>query len=370
MDDRATVIVDEDLLDAAISVFSSRLPPDWSVEKTRLGGADEDRDLLIKAPYGTAQAAFLVETRRDLAPRDVQAFSDDFTRRLRRQAGEMPILLIAPYLSPRTREALADEHVSYVDLTGNIRIALRNPPMFIETQGAQRDPAAPTRGRGIRGAKAGAVMRVLIDVRPPYSGADIARAAGVNEGYASRILDSVEDEGLIERPRRGPILEVDWEALIRRRAEVVDLLKPTGTYRFVARNGPAEVLGQLREAGNERSFVVTGSFAAARLAPVAAPGMLILYAMEPRRLADELGSMPVEFGADVILVRPDNEVVFQRAEPDGNLLWAAPSQVAIDCLSGGGRMPAEGEAVIGWMRANEEGWRLPSIRTVLEPLGG
>ncbi len=361
---------DENLLDAALAILSSRLPADWSVEKTRLGGADEDRDLLIKAPSGTPQAAILVETRRDFTPRDAETFSDDFTRRLRRQAGELPVLLIAPYLSPRTRELLAREQISYVDLTGNIRIALRNPPMFIETQGALRNPAAPARARGIRGAKAGAVVRVLIDVRPPYSGAEIARVAKVNEGYASRILDSLEDEGLIERPGRGPIVDVDWESLIRRRAEVVDLLKPTGTYRFVARNGPASVLDQLREMPDERSFVVTGSFAAARLAPVAAPAMLVLYAMEPRRLADRLGLMPVEFGADVILVRPDNEVVFQRAEPDGNLLWAAPSQVAIDCLAGGGRMPAEGEAVIGWMGANEEAWRLPSIRSLLEPLGG
>jgi hypothetical protein len=370
MADRAAGFVDEDLLDAAITVFSSRLPPDWSVEKTRLGGADEDRDLLIKGPFGSPQAPILVETRRDFSPRDIQAFTDDFIRRLRRQAGEMPVLLIAPYLSPRTRELLAGEQISYIDLTGNIRIALRNPPVFIETQGSQRSSAGPARGRGIRGAKAGAVARALIDVRPPYSGAEIARVAGVNEGYASRILDSLEDEGIIERPGRGPIMEVDWEALIRRRAEVVDLLKPTGTYPFVARNGPAEVLDQLRSIARKGSVAATGSFAAARLAPVAAPAMLILYAMEPRRLADGLGLMPVEFGADVILVRPDNEVVFQRAEPDGNLLWAAPSQVAIDCLSGGGRMPAEGEAVIGWMRANEEAWRLPSIRTVLEPLGG
>jgi hypothetical protein len=365
-----TRVIQDELLAGAVAVLSSRLPPGWSVERIRLGGAEEDRDLLITAPGGTAQAAILVEARRDFAPRDVQAFSDDFTRRLRRQAGDMPLLLIAPYVSPRTRELLAREQINYVDLTGNIRIALRNPPMFIEAQGAQRDPTAPVRGRGIRGAKAGAILRVLIDVRPPYSGAEIARAAKVNEGYVSRILDSLVDEGLIERPGRGPITEVDWEALIRRRAEVVDLLKPTGAFRFVARNGLTEVLERLKQIPNERSFVITGSFAAARLAPVTAPALLVLYAVEPRRLAEELRLMPVEFGADVVLVRPDNEVVFQRTDRDGSLSWAAPSQVAMDCLSGGGRMPAEGEAVIAWMRANEEAWRLPSIRSLLELLGG
>lgn len=52
MTPRTPGLTDEELLDAALAALSSRLPPDWSVERTRLGGADEDRDLLIKAPYG------------------------------------------------------------------------------------------------------------------------------------------------------------------------------------------------------------------------------------------------------------------------------------------------------------------------------
>lgn len=165
-------------------------------------------------------------------------------------------------------------------------------------------------------------------------------------------------------------MEVDWPALIRRRAEVVDLFVPGGTNRFVARNGPAQVLDQLREMKGDRPVAITGSFAAVRLAPVAAPALLVLYATEPRAVAADLALMPVEFGADVIVVRPENDVVFQRSQSEGRLRWAAPSQVAIDCLSGVGRMPAEGEALIDWMRANEETWRVPSIRSLLEAVGG
>ena len=36
---------------------------------------------------------------------------------------------------------------------------------------------------------------------------------------------------------------------------------------------------------------------------------------------------------------------------------AAPPQVAADLLNGPGREPAEGEYLIEWMKANEEGWR-------------
>jgi hypothetical protein len=41
--------------------------------------------------------------------------------------------------------------------------------------------------------------------------------------------------------------------------------------------------------------------------------------------------------------------------------YVAPTQVALDCLSGNGRMPAEGEAVLSWLEANEAAWRVPSL---------
>jgi hypothetical protein len=47
------------------------------------------------------------------------------------------------------------------------------------------------------------------------------------------------------------------------------------------------------------------------------------------------------------------------------MAWAAPSQVAIDCLSGSGRMPSEGEALLEWMRRHEGRWRCQSIDELL-----
>lgn len=355
-----------ELLDAAIALLTSRLPADWSLEKAGMGGDENERDLLLKGPLGASQAPILVEARLGFAPRDVQSLLGGLMRRLRKQTGEIPILLIAPYLSPRARQLLTEEQISYADLTGNVRIVVRQPAVFVELEGAQRDPTSRSRFRGIRGAKAGAVLRVLIDVRPPYTGVDIARAANVNEGYVSRILDSLEDEALIGRGDLGPVSEVDWPALIRRRARELDLFNRAEGQRFVARNGPRRTLESLAEMENEREFVITGSFGAERLAPVAAPAVLVAYAADPGGVAEKLELMPVESGADVILIRPGNDVVFRRAERDRGLLWAAASQVAIDCLAGSGRMPAEGEAVIGWMRENEERWRLPSIRDAFE----
>lgn len=39
------------------------------------------------------------------------------------------------------------------------------------------------------------------------------------------------------------------------------------------------------------------------------------------------------------------------------ITYAAASQVAVDLLTGPGRGPAEGDALIEWMEQNEDAWR-------------
>lgn len=353
-----------EILDAAIDALKQRLPPSWSIEKTALGNDPEPRNLTIKSPQ--TQAAILTEAKSEVSARDVQILFGGPWKRWRTQMGNQPILLIAPYIGPRVRQLLIEENVSFLDLTGNIRIALDYPGVFIEARGAERDPTATKPRRGLRGAKVGAVVRVIIDVAPPYTGAEIARAANVNEGYASRILDTLVDEGLIERERAGPVTGADWPGMIRRRAQALDLFRSPGTSTFIARQGSRRLLEDITTRRVDPMPTVTGSFAAVRLAPVAGPALLVMYSLKPRDLAAELELLPAETGGDTVLIRPDNEVVFERSMKAGGLVWAAPSQVAIDCLAGNGRMPAEGEAVVEWMRENEAEWRLPSISALNE----
>ncbi|HAM01229.1 MAG TPA: hypothetical protein DCQ30_03230, partial [Acidimicrobiaceae bacterium] len=104
-----------------------------------------------------------------------------------------------------------------------------------------------------------------------------------------------------------------------------------------------------------------GSFVAARIAPVAAPSLLVVYTMTPTDLAEKLDLLPSDAGTNTVLIRPDNDVPFWNAEISDGLRTAALSQVAMDCWAGVGRMPSEGEALISWMQANEEQWRHPSI---------
>ncbi len=353
---------ERELVEAAVRVLSSRLPASWSVAAQPSTGDAGGADLLVGGPSSGGQTLVLVEATVRAAPRDIEALLGGPWRRLRRKMGNQPILLVAPYVGERVRDLLVEENISYVDLTGNVRISLDYPGIFIETQGATSDASATKQRTSLRGAKAGGVARVLVDAAPPYSAAEIAAAAGVNEGYLSRILATLQDEGLIDRELFGPVTRVDWAALIRRRAQSADLFRRGRSFRYIARQGAAALLEELRQRPpSSPSPTITGSFAAARLAPVAAPALLVLYTPVAEALATELGLLPTDAGADTVLIQPENDVVFTGCEREGGIGWAAPSQVVIDCLSGSGRMPSEGEAVLEWMREHERRWRLPAI---------
>jgi hypothetical protein len=134
---------------------------------------------------------------------------------------------------------------------------------------------------------------------------------------------------------------------------------------LIARRGAQALLDELASKKLEPSPTITGSFAAARLAPVAPPALLVAYTSTPRQLGEDLELLPAEAGADVLLIKPADQSVLRGSAFEEGLRWAAPSQVAIDCLAGRGRMPVEGEAVISWMQREQSHWRYPSLATLM-----
>lgn len=351
------------MVQAATVWLRERLPASWEVSPAArtpftLGDAlIEAVDL--RGPNGVS-TTMAVEATTTFLPRDVHRLFTGISKTLRALAGNIPILLVAPWLSQRTRELLAAEGMNYLDLTGNALVRLDNPTVYIQTQGASRDPSPPPRGKArVQGPKAGRLLRLLIDVRPPYGVRELATSAGLAVSYVSRILSTLDDEALIERFERGDIKLVDVERLMLRWAETYDFFSSNRAQRYLAPGGASQALGQLQTV--EIRTAITGSFAAVRLAPVAVPALLALYVEDPRVLVDALGLIPADQGANVALLTPFDPVVWTRTSFVDGHTFVAPSQAAVDCLTGNGRMPAEGEALLQWMAENESLWRLDTL---------
>jgi hypothetical protein len=363
---------EKSLINRAISWLQINLPETWKAEaasQTVVSPGQSRSPRIIDAlitltpPQQNGGVSLLVEAKSTFAPRDAEQLFSGVARQLRNLNSNYPILVVAPWLSERTQEVLTKEDINYLDLTGNVRIALNYPPVFITHKGASRNPApSPRAPARLKGPKAGRLARLLIDVAPPYGVSEIAVATGLAPGYVSRLLTSLDDDALIERAQRGQVVSVNISQLLRRWTQTYDVFKSNEASSFVAPQGPEEVLGRLTSLPSSSPTVaVTGSFSAVRFAPVAAPSLLVLYCSEPDTLAKELQLLPADRGSNVALLRPFDPVVWERTTEESGVKYAAVSQTAADCLTGNGRMPAEGDALTTWMEINQSQWRLPSI---------
>jgi hypothetical protein len=361
-----------EIIDAAVSWLNLALPTGWVAERSSLSVSGPNNreattiDPVITLNGSNSSATFVVEARQSVSPRDVERLMAGLSRTLRAFAN-VSVLVVAPWLSARTQELLRRDEINYVDLTGNAWIRADYPAVFIRTVGAARNPEpAERQAARLRGPKAGRLVRALVDVRPPYGVRELAEAIGLTAGYVSRLLDALDRDALVDRSRKGEVVAVDYAQLLRRWVETYDVLKSNDARRYLAPDGPRKALSRLSSLPSPSQVAVTGSFAAGRIAPVAAPALLLAYATDVAATADALNLLPTDEAANVILLRPYDDAVWSRLDRDDDVSFVAPSQAAADCLTGTGRMPAEGEALLAWMVDNEGSWRAPTLRDAIE----
>lgn len=332
------------LVQSASRVLDGRLPGGWT-QRIRLDKRAADRSnaaLYVTGPDGT-KARLTVETRAQLVPRAVE----DIKARSAASPSSAPTLVVSTFLTPSTRERLRAANLNFLDLTGNVRLVLARPGLYVETRGADVDPS-PKRppGRSLRGAKAARIVRTLCDFELPLSISNVADKANVDISYASRLVEWLSQEALLDRKPRGAVESVDTPALIRRWAQNYTVLTANDARSFLDARGIEHLVRSVLDGSIGGRYAITGSIAANRIAPIAPARLAMLYVDDVELAASRLGLRPTEVGANVILLSPFDDVVFDRTWIDNDLMLAAPSQVAADLLTSPGRAPSEAEAIL------------------------
>lgn len=343
------------LRETAEAIIGS-LPSRWSgraVGEPTTAGARADLLIRIESPAGE-ELRLVLEARRALEPREVEAAASG-ARSVAAFTGGVPVIT-SGYLSPRTRDLLADEDIGFADTTGNIRIASDSPGLFILMTGAQRDPWPRTEGlQSLRGRGSSRAVRAIVDFTPPFGIRELAERSGASPASLSRVVGLLEREALVVRDRRGPITDVDWQGVLRRWSGDYDQLRSNTVSRYLAPRGLGDL--QQRIPGISLSVATTGAFAAQKFDPVAPARSAALYVTDPIGVADALDLRETDAGANVILLEPYDPVVFDRTLQRDGLTTVAASQLAVDLLTGPGREPSQGEAILQWMKGNEHAWR-------------
>ncbi len=340
---KANYVIEANTLQRGLQLLTVRLPPGWKVSLVRSPAPRGPDAIWEIAGPDNVNTRLAIEAKKRVFPRDVPA--------LKAHIGLWPgpVLIVAAFLSPSTRQRLKEEDLNYLDTTGNLRLVLARPGLFVETRGADADPSpqAPP-SRSLRGAKAGRLVRTLCDFGPPLPISDVAAKAGVDVSYASRVVEWLAREALVRREPRGPVVAVDRAALIRRWAEDYSVLTSNRAESYLDPRG----LDNLQKGLARMTFryAVTGSLAAVRLAPIAPARLGMIYVDDPDAAASELGLRPAEAGANVMLLAPFDRVVFERTRQDSGIAFVAPSQAVVDLFTSPGRAPSEAEALLDWLQ--------------------
>ncbi|WP_328447233.1 hypothetical protein [Amycolatopsis sp. NBC_00438] len=372
VDDEPAAQSTKEVLAAGLAALEQLLGHGWKVaqltdERSALPSAIFDARVQVTPPDSSPYTELLVEVRsKPLSPREVLNRTVPMITVLRQAQSRVALLVISPWLSPRTQEVLRKHDIAYLDLTGNVSLAVTYPAIRIHTQGASRAPSRETSTRSVTlaGPRAGRIVRFLADYLPPYRASEIVTQANVSAPWVSRLLGQLEDQLLIQREGRD-IVEVRWPELLRARADAYTLLRPGNHEQMVAPSGAKAVLDRLRNIpsllSGSPNIAVTGSYAARTIAPHTVGGQLMLYVDHLPHVIDEwqeqLGLIRVDEHPDVLLLRAPDTAVFDRYRVVDGVTQVGYSQLVLDSLTGTGRMPAEGETILKVL-SEDESWRV------------
>jgi len=307
--------------------------------------------VLILSSPDQRLATVRLEFKQQLEPRSVPDLE-----RVATEGRPYPLVVGAPFLSPRVRNLLTEARIGYADLTGNLRITLREPALYIEAEGARKNPSREPRPlQSLKGRAVARVLRALCDFRPPYTTTELAERSRASVPTASRVVNLLKREKLLTTQGRGLVREVEWAELIREWSRDYSVLKSNVAEQFLAPRGLEDLRKRL--ASTTLRYAATASLAARIPTSVAPVRLAMLYVDDPMALRELLDLRPAEKGANAILLEPFDPVVFERSSSRDGIQCAAFSQVAVDLLTSPGRGPSEAEELLRWMDENESAWR-------------
>jgi hypothetical protein len=338
------------VLAEATDCICRRLPPGWSVapQAGRRTGALE-----LRGAHGPG-IRFEVLVRKGLTPSDIPALALNI--------GE-PTLVVSRHLGARVRELLAQASISYADATGNLRLVANKPALFLEAAGSDRDPERKPRPlHSLRGAAAGRVVRALCEFAPPFGVRALAAAAATPLGTVSRVVSYVETEALLSRNDRKQILTIDWEHLLNQWAKHYGVATTNTRRSYIEPRGLSALWPKLARLPR---YAITGSSGATGVAPTR---LAMIYVDDLEDAARELELVATEAGANVWLLQPYDDIVFERTRlkqvPSGTstteLVTVSFPQTVVDLLTSPGRGPQEAAALVQEMKEPSNVWqRIP-----------
>jgi hypothetical protein len=280
-----------------------------------------------------AGATFVVEYKGSGATAPISAAIEQ-VQRFGSAVGRRAIpLVVVPFMGPVGRRRCEEARIAWIDLSGNARIFAPGIRVLIEGQPNQ----FKSRGRPFSAfaPKSARIARwLLMHPRHAMAQREIAQATGMDEGFTSRIVSRLEEDDLVVREPDGGIRPRDPDLLLDAWREDYDFSKHQIFQGHVAARSGEEGLRLLAGGlqGRRVRHAATGLAAAWLLTRFAGFRLATMYVGERPApdVLERLGFQEEARGANVWLVVPKDEGVFQGAGERDGVVCVHPVQAYLD----------------------------------------
>jgi len=246
-------------------------------------------------------------------------------------------IVAAPYIAPATVRICQEEGVGYLDLAGNCRLIFDT--VYLVRDGV-RNPFVQKRDlRSLYSPRGTKVLRIMLSSpKVSWRMQRLAERASVSLGQVANIKKLLKDrEWIIEgdegfRLREPAQLLAEWsEKYSFRKSEVRE---------FYGMSDMPAIESALADQCARRgiAFALTGLGGAARVQPGTRYQRIMAYASElPIALVEETGLKEVTSGANVTLLIPYDNGVFDGSQSYDGMPVVSPVQLYLDLKSYKGR---------------------------------
>jgi hypothetical protein len=293
-------------------------------------GPDAGHDLVVR--YGPLRMLVELKAAGDAAT--VARAANQLKAHAAADSKALPVLGV-PYMGEVGKALCSQAGISWYDLSGNADISAPGLRILIEgkhnkflRRGRPSTAFAPKSARIAR--------RLLIDPCQAFRQQELAAAVGLDDGFTSRIVKRLVEDGLLARDKNRAIRVVDPDRLLDAWRETYDFTKHTLIKGVIAARESGALVQLLGEAFEKAGLkhAATGLAGAWRLSPFA--GFRIATFFVEQRPSDEvmkaLYFREEPRGANVWLAVPNDEGVFDGAREVDGVSCAHPVQVYLDLL--------------------------------------
>jgi hypothetical protein len=248
------------------------------------------------------------------------------------QGGGLPIIVV-PFMGEVGRELCDKFGVSWLDLSGNAKII--GPGLMIRIEGLPNKYGDRGRPPNAFAPKSSRIARhLLLQPEQFQTQAELAHQTGLGDGYVSRIVRRLAQEQLIDVNERGAVRARDPNLLLDTWRQAYDFNHHSIIKGHVPARSGDELLNRIAKqfAHENLTYATTGLAAAWLFTSFAAFRLATLYveSMPSRSLLKEIEFSDEPKGANLWLVLPDDQDVFEGSQERAGFQCVSPVQTYLD----------------------------------------